>query len=85
MREIVGQTAPVRPDSRYWTKELPEQALFAIWDDPTAKKYDVLIVDEAQDILTAEYLDVLSELLVGDWPAGTDSIRRLQESGDLRR
>ena len=70
MREIVGQAAPVRPDSRYWTKELPEQALFAIWDDPNAKKYDVLIVDEAQDILTAEYLDVLSELLVGELAGG---------------
>lgn len=70
MREIVGQAAPVRPDSRYWTKELPEQALFAIWDDPNAKKYDVLIVDEAQDILTAEYLDVLSELLVGGLAGG---------------
>lgn len=70
MREIVGQAAPVRPDNRYWTKELPEQALLALWDDPNAKKYDVLIVDEAQDILTAEYLDVLSELLVGGLAGG---------------
>lgn len=70
MREIVGRAAPVRQDSRYWTKELPEQALLALWDDTNAKKYDVLIVDEAQDILTAEYLDVLSELLVGGLAGG---------------
>lgn len=70
MREIVGQDALVRQDNRYWTKELPEQALLALWDDTHAKKYDVLIVDEAQDILTAEYLDVLSELLVGGLAGG---------------
>lgn len=70
MREIVGQAAPVGQDSRYWTKELPEQALLSLWDDANARKYDVLIVDEAQDILTVEYLDVLSELLVGGLAGG---------------
>lgn len=71
MREIVGQAAPVGQVNRYWAKELPEQALLALWDDKNAKKYDVLIVDEAQDILTAEYLDVLSELLVGGLAGGS--------------
>lgn len=70
MREIVGSTAPVGEGSKYWQKELPEQALLSLWDGENAKKYDVLIVDEAQDILTAEYLDVLSELLVGGLAGG---------------
>lgn len=70
MREIVGRAVPVGEGDEYWKKELPEQALLRIWDDENAKKYDVLIVDEAQDILTAEYLDVLSELLVGGLTGG---------------
>lgn len=70
MREVVGHTSPIRNESEYWRKELPEQVLFKLWDDENAKKYDVLIVDEAQDVLTPEYLDVLSELLVGGLAGG---------------
>lgn len=70
MREIVGDAAAVRQDRRYWTKELPEQALLGIWGNENSKKYDVLVVDEAQDILSDEYLDVLSELLVGGLAGG---------------
>lgn len=70
MREIVGHAATVGQGRRYWTKELPEQALLSLWGDESARKYDVLVVDEAQDILTVEYLDVLSELLVGGLAGG---------------
>jgi ATP:corrinoid adenosyltransferase len=70
MREIVGRDAPVGEGSEYWGKELPEQTLLSLWSNENARKYDVLIVDEAQDILAAEYLDVLSELLVGGLAGG---------------
>lgn len=70
MREIVGIRSPVGEGNKYWQKELPEQALLTLWGNENAKKYDVLIVDEAQDILTAEYLDVLGELLVGGLAGG---------------
>ena len=51
-------------------KEKPEQALLRLWDDERAPKYDVLIVDEAQDILSPQYLDVLNELLTGGLAGG---------------
>lgn len=70
MREIVGHSCPVGEGRNYWQRELPEQVLLKLWEDESAKKYDVLIVDEGQDILTAEYLDVLSELLVGGLAGG---------------
>ena len=70
MREIVGRDAPVGEGSEYWGKELPEQTLLSLWSNENAQKYDVLIVDEAQDILAAAYLDVLSELLVGGLAGG---------------
>lgn len=70
MRDIVGSGAPVGKGDRYWRKELPEQALLSLWGDEKAPKYDVLVVDEAQDILTSDYLDVLSELLVGGLAGG---------------
>jgi len=70
MREIVGNLGTVVKESDYWQRVLPEQALLKLWEDESAKKYDVLIVDEGQDILTPEYLDVLSELLVGGLAGG---------------
>jgi hypothetical protein len=70
MRDIVGKAYPVGEGSKYWEKELPEQTLLNLWGNEKAKKYDVLIVDEAQDILTTEYLDVLSELLIGGLAGG---------------
>lgn len=70
MREIVGYSAPVGQGNRYWTQELPEQALLILWSGENARKYDFLVVDEAQDILTVEYFDVLSELLVGGLAGG---------------
>jgi ATP:corrinoid adenosyltransferase len=70
MRDIVGRATPVGEGSEYWSKELPEQTLLSLWGNENAQKYDVLIVDEAQDVLSAEYLDVLSELLVGGLAGG---------------
>lgn len=70
MREIVGPSAMGGKGDEFWQKELPEQALGRLLDDDKAKEYDVLIVDEAQDILTVEYLDVLSTLLKGGLAGG---------------
>jgi hypothetical protein len=70
MRDIVGKAAPVGEGSEYWSKELPEQTLLSLWSNENAQKYDVLVVDEAQDVLSHEYLDVLSELLVGGLAGG---------------
>ncbi len=70
MREIARSPVPAGAGSDFWATELPEQALLRLWESESAPKYDVLIVDEAQDILSAEYLDVLSELLVGGLTGG---------------
>lgn len=70
MRDISGHISNPESGSDYWAKELPEQTLLALWEDENAPKFDVLVVDEAQDILTAEYLDVLNELLAGGLAGG---------------
>lgn len=70
MRSIVGNETDVGSGNEYWRKELPEQALLNLWSSESPLKYDVLIVDEAQDILFDEYLDVLNEILVGGLAGG---------------
>ena len=53
-------------DSRYWSKDLPDAALETLLDGaPPADDFDVLIVDEAQDIVEPAYLDVLDLCLKG--------------------
>ncbi len=70
MRDIERGPVPQNAGKDYWARELPELTLYKLWDSPDAKRYDVLVVDEAQDILVAEYLDVLSELLSGGLAGG---------------
>lgn len=55
-------------DNDYWARELPEAALsILINQDPP---FDVLIVDEAQDLAESAYLDVMDALLDGELSGG---------------
>jgi hypothetical protein len=69
----IAQTAPPAEGGNrlFWDHELPEAALRVLLerDDPVA--YDVLIVDEAQDILWPQYLDVFDLLLAGGLARGS--------------
>src|ERR1019366_5621561 len=57
--------------SEFWQSELPLRALDAILESETRLgSIDTLIVDEAQDLLQAHYLDVLDALLAGGLSSG---------------
>ena len=70
MREIVGGTVPRSASNEYWAEDLPDQALEKLWDLKNQSKYDLLVVDEGQDILKDSYLDLLDELLDGGLDRG---------------
>jgi hypothetical protein len=58
---------PQNPESTYWNETLPEQALEAILEDRANKDVlvepDLLIVDEAQDLMLPSYLECLEAIL----------------------
>lgn len=60
--ELAGTPIPGDADSD-WYARLPERAYAATFDD--APRYDMIVIDEAQDIAKDEYLDVLDLLIVG--------------------
>lgn len=72
MLAIVGGRTPETAPNQYWTTELPEQACYALLDAAEGgfPVYDLLIVDEAQDILTPAYLDFLELCLDGGLASG---------------
>ncbi len=56
----------------YWNKKLPLSVIESILEERLeAPQFDMLIVDEAQDIIKDEFLDVLDLLLVGGLSGGT--------------
>ncbi|MBK6973908.1 MAG: DEAD/DEAH box helicase family protein [Sterolibacteriaceae bacterium] len=69
LMEISGERRP-RDEPEYWQKYLLLQAAEKLLqDDRTYPHFDVLIVDEAQDLMRDEYLDVL-DLVLKDGLAG---------------
>jgi hypothetical protein len=55
----------------YWNKQLPASVIESILEECLeAPQFDMLIVDEAQDIIKEEFLDVLDLLLAGGLPGG---------------
>jgi len=71
----IAQAKPeTNPPPAFWTKELPRLALERLLNDevnvPHRDRYDLLLVDEAQDILSDDYLDVLELVLRGSLAGG---------------
>jgi superfamily I DNA/RNA helicase len=67
--------------SHFWQEELPGKAIEALIHDETSfEPFDVLIVDEAQDLMRSAYLDVLDLLVRGGLAAG-----RWRLFGDLEK
>ena len=57
---------PIEAGKEFWSSELPERDLNALLrDDSQFKPFDMLILDEAQDLMTEEILDVLDLIIAG--------------------
>lgn len=68
--EISGLTVPEDAGSEFWEQELPMRALEVLLGDGGNWEFDVLIIDEAQDVLRENFLDVLECLVRGGWRSG---------------
>ena len=89
MRRIAGVQLPSPPPAGYFENELPELAVNALLESGDAAPFDLLVVDEAQDVLRDQYLDFL-ELAVADglengrWSFFGDFYRQaLYDSADI--
>lgn len=57
---------PPVPGDTFWKKELPDAAIAKLLDERSdSAQFDILIVDELQDLLSPSYLDVLDLSLKG--------------------
>lgn len=71
MRQVAHVDVPATANSRYWEIELPGHAVDALLDDSReTPTFDLLIVDEAQDLMSDPFLDVLELLLSGGIASG---------------
>lgn len=71
MRSVADIDVPPEPDSKFWEAELPMRAVDALLADGRGTpSFDLLLVDEAQDLLSDAYLDVMELLLGGGLASG---------------
>lgn len=71
MRKLADVPVPADAPATFWQQELPVIAVESLLSrDDERYLYDEIIVDEAQDILRANYLDVLDLSLRGGLAAG---------------
>ena len=68
----ISSEKPVKgAGNSYWRKDLPLRTLDRLLDDARpCYSYDMLVIDEAQDLLTEEYLDIMDLLLKGGMAGG---------------
>lgn len=76
MLKISGRNLPAQADSVFWTDILPRQAIEVLLASTVNQiaQFEVMIIDEAQDILRPDYLDFLDLCLTGDIAAGSWNI-----------
>jgi hypothetical protein len=71
MRGIAKIDMPATPDSNFWEVELPMRTVDVLLSDGSnAASFDLLLVDEAQDLLSDVFLDVMELLLNGGLGSG---------------
>ena len=72
LRDIASDAGPAAhpemPAQQYWSSELPYLALSVLLD--TGPPFDVLIVDEAQDLAEEAYLGTMEAMLAGELSQG---------------
>lgn len=64
MVDMVGRP-PADAGHEFWSTELPERAVKRLVESNASPRFDVIFVDEAQDLLSQPLLDVLDLLLDG--------------------
>jgi hypothetical protein len=79
MRRQADADPPTSAPATWWSQELPELALEALLGS-AAPAVDVLLVDEAQDLMSSAYLDILDLALKGGLSSG-----RWRMFGDFER
>ena len=68
--KITGES-PIQAEKAFWGKILPQLAVDRLLSSSEySQAYDIVIVDEAQDLMNEDYLDVLDLLLVGGLAGG---------------
>ena len=70
MLNVAGLGRPPASDQHFWQDELPALALERLLEAEGSLPFDVLVVDEAQDLLDDRYLDVLDLSLAGGLSGG---------------
>ncbi len=68
MLTLSGLSAPVGACPEFWQRQLPNAALERVVDEPG--RFDELLVDEAPDLFSRPYLDVLQYSLDGELAGG---------------
>lgn len=69
--EIACERPTKAANSEFWRKQLPIKAADRLLDDTGSwPGFDMLVIDEAQDLLEDEYLDVLDLILKGGLAGG---------------
>jgi DNA polymerase III delta prime subunit len=80
MLHSAGIASPPSDDAHFWQRLLPEAAIDRLLGKSAPALYDELIIDEAQDMLSDPYLDLLDLSLAGGLSAG-----RWRLFGDFER
>lgn len=72
LNDLTGVRPPTDAGQEFWERDLPAQATDALLQRSETKgaPFDVLVVDEAQDIMQEQYLDTLDLSLSGGLAAG---------------
>lgn len=70
MLMVAGLEGPPRTDRGFWEEELPLLALDRLLNAEGGDPFDIIISDEAQDLLQERYLDVLDLSLAGGLSGG---------------
>lgn len=69
MLDVAGKRVPASGLDEFWSS-LPEVATEHLLDSGAVPVFDVLVIDEAQDLLREPYLDVLDLMTVGGLASG---------------
>jgi hypothetical protein len=71
MLSISGLSPPAGAGKAFWDRELPEAAANSLLSKSEAPMFELLVVDEAQDVLLPAYLDVLDLMIEGGLASGS--------------
>lgn len=67
---LTGQVPPKVNPQQFYEIDLPLETLFILEEMQEQDKFDLLIIDESQDLMTESYLDVFDSMLKGGLSKG---------------